>query len=152
TADQESSKTAREYLDRLLPWLETHRGDPFFVFLHVCDPHDPYKPYPHYDTMWSDPAKADCHAKQTKDVKEFISDPLLERIGMPIREELTKAKFNADEYEQGEIDWYDGSIRGMDTEIGRLMERLQALHLDKKTLVVFTGDHGEEFLEHGRTF
>jgi arylsulfatase A-like enzyme len=40
----------------------------------------------------------------------------------------------------------------MDAEMGRLVERLRALGLDRKTLLVFTGDHGEEFLEHGRTF
>src|SRR5687767_11219512 len=40
----------------------------------------------------------------------------------------------------------------MDAEIGRLLERLRELGLDRDTLVVFVGDHGEEFLEHGRTF
>ncbi len=40
----------------------------------------------------------------------------------------------------------------MDAEIGRLRERLAALGLDRSTLVVFVADHGEEFLEHGRTF
>ena len=30
-----TSKTARTYVDRLLPWLEAHREVPFFVFLHV---------------------------------------------------------------------------------------------------------------------
>lgn len=150
--DQESSKTAREYVDRLLPWLEIHRNVPFFVFLHVSDPHDPYKPYPPYDTMWMNPADVAVHEKQTKDIKDFITDPLLKRFGMPTRDELLKAGFDPAKYEQGEIDWYDGSIRGMDAEVGRLLERLRSLHLDKKTLVVFTGDHGEEFLDHGRTF
>ena len=47
-------------------------------------------------------------------------------------------------------DWYDGSIRGMDTEIGRLVERLQSLELLDRTGIVFFGDHGEEFHDHGR--
>jgi arylsulfatase A-like enzyme len=34
--------------------------------------------------------------------------------------------------------------------MGRLVERLRALGLEGRTLLVFTGDHGEEFLEHGR--
>ena len=34
----------------------------------------------------------------------------------------------------------------------RLFERLRALGLDRRTLVAFTSDHGEEFLEHGRMF
>jgi arylsulfatase A-like enzyme len=84
--DRESGKTARDYVDRLLPWLSVHKDVPFFVFLHVAD---------------------------------------------------------ADAYTAINEDWYDGSIRGMDAEIGRLMERLGALGLAGKTLVVFTADHGE---------
>jgi len=150
--DRDSSKTARVYVDRLLPWLEAHRDVPFFVFLHVADPHDPYRPYPPYDTLWADPARREEHERQNKEVRKFISAPLLKAFGMPTRQELEKAGFDADAYVSHDRDWYDGSIRAMDAEIGRLVERLRALGLDRKTLLVFTGDHGEEFLEHGRTF
>ena len=37
-------------------------------------------------------------------------------------------------------------------EIARLSERLEDLGLANRTLMVFTSDHGEEFLEHGRHF
>jgi arylsulfatase A-like enzyme len=150
--DKESSKTARIYVDRLLPWLEAHREVPFFVFLHVSDPHDPYRPYAPYDTLWADPKKRDEHERQAKEVKKFISAPLLKLFGMPTRDDLKRAGFDADAYAAYDRDWYDGSIRAMDVEIGRLLERLHGLGLDGKTLVVYTGDHGEEFLEHGRTF
>lgn len=150
--DQESSKTARIYVDRLLPWLETHRDVPFFVFLHVSDPHDPYRPYPPYDTMWANGSKADEHEKQSKEIKNFISDPLMKLFGMPTRADLVKAKYDPDQYVQMDRDWYDGSIRAMDAEIGRLLEHIKSLNLEKKIAVAFVGDHGEEFLEHGRTF
>jgi arylsulfatase A-like enzyme len=150
--DRNSSKTAREYVDRLLPWLEAHRDVPFFVFLHVADPHDPYKPYPPYDVMWADPAKAREHERVQKEARKFISDPLLKAFGMPSREELVKGKFDPDAFIDYDRGWYDGSIRAMDVEIGRLVERLKSLGLDRKTLLVFTGDHGEEFYDHGRSF
>jgi arylsulfatase len=150
--DGRSSKTAREYVDRVLPWLEAHRDVPFFVFLHVSDPHDPYKPYPPYDTLWADPAQARAHEKQLEEARKFISDPLLKAFGMPSRDELVKAKIDPDAFIDYDRGWYDGSIRAMDAEIGRLVERLKGLGLDGKTLVVFTGDHGEEFYEHGRSF
>ncbi|HET6371841.1 MAG TPA: sulfatase, partial [Candidatus Polarisedimenticolia bacterium] len=150
--DQRSSKTAREYVDRLLPWLETHRDVPFFVFLHVSDPHDPFKPYPPYDALWADPSKAAEHEHQLEQVRKVIEAPLLKMFGMPTRAELVRAGLDADEYVSRDRDWYDGSIRAMDTEIGRVIERLRTLGIEKDTLVVFTGDHGEEFLEHGRTF
>ena len=151
-SDQDSSKTSREYVDRLLPWIEAHRDVPFFVFLHISDPHDPYKPYAPYDTMWADPAMTPEHERQAKEVKKHISDPLMKRFGMPTRDELARAGFDPDAYVAHDIDWYDGSIRGMDAEMGRLVERLRGLGLDKSTAIVFTSDHGEEFLEHGRMF
>jgi arylsulfatase A-like enzyme len=150
--DRESSKTAREYVDRLLPWLEAHRDVPFFVFLHVSDPHDPYRPYPPYDSLWADPAWRGEHERQAKEVQKFIADPLLKLFGMPTWAELERARLDPKVWAARDRDWYDGSIRGMDAEIGRLRQRLEALGLAEKTLLVFTGDHGEEFLEHGRTF
>ncbi len=150
--NQGSSKTAREYVDRLASWLETHRDVPFFAFLHVYDPHDPFEPGRPYDTMWADPAKRQAHHQNLETVRKVISDPLLKLFGMPTRAELVKAGLDADAYVNHDVDWYDGSIRGLDTEMGRLFERLKGLGLDDSTLVVFTADHGEEFLDHGRTF
>lgn len=150
--DPETSKTAREYVDRLLPWIESHRDVPFFVLLHVTDPHDPYEPYPPYNALWADPDHREEHLRRREKVREKISDPLLRRFVQPTREEILRAGVDPDDYITYERAWYDGSIRAMDVEIGRLVERLRNLGLDRKTLVVFTSDHGEEFLEHGRTF
>jgi len=150
--DRESSKTSREYVDRLLGWLDGHRDVPFFAFLHVSDPHDPYKPHPPYDTMWADPRAEKEHERQAKLVRKSIADPLLRRFGMPSRQELVKAGLDPDAYVAHDRDWYDGSIREMDTEIGRLVQGLGNLGLRGRVLLVFTGDHGEEFHEHGRSF
>jgi arylsulfatase A-like enzyme len=151
-ADVDSSKTAREYVDRLLPWLDAHRETPFFVFLHVSDPHDPYKPASPYDAMWADAARSEDHERQGKVLRKSITDPLLRNMGSltPTREDLLRAGLDPEEYVRHDRDWYDGSIRGLDAEMGRLVERLRALGLEPRTLLVFTADHGEEFLEHGR--
>jgi arylsulfatase A-like enzyme len=150
--NQGSSKTAREYVDRLSRWLESHRDAPFFAFVHVYDPHDPYEPHRPYDTMWADPARRDEHQRNLEAVRKVINDPLRRLFGMPTRVELVKAGLDADKYVEHDIGWYDGSIRGLDTEVGRLVERLEGLRLADRTLVVFATDHGEEFLEHGATF
>jgi arylsulfatase A-like enzyme len=145
-------KTARSAVDRLLPWLGSHRDAPFFVLLHVADPHSPHKPYPPYDTLFADPRGREEHARELEAVRPFIANANLRRFGMPSREELLRAKIDPDRYVAYEKDWYDGSIRAMDAEIGRLRERLVELGLDRRTLIAFLADHGEEFLEHGRTF
>jgi arylsulfatase A-like enzyme len=147
-----SSKTSREYVDRLAEWLTRHRDGPFFAFLHVFDPHDPFEPRRPYDALWADPAKKAEHVEQLETVRKVIKDPLLRLFGMPTRDELVQAGLDAQAFMEHDRDWYDGSIRGMDAEIGRLMQTLQRLGLADETLVVFLSDHGEEFLEHGRMF
>jgi arylsulfatase A-like enzyme len=44
---------------------------------------------------------------------------------------------------------YDGEIRYLDTEIGRLLDGLKTRGLYDRGLIVLTADHGEEFYEHG---
>jgi len=149
---QGSSKTSREYVDRLQGWLERHRDGPFFAFLHVFDPHDPYEPYRPYDTLWADPSRKEEHERQAREVRKFIKEPLRQLFGMPSRDELIEAKFDPEAYVAHDRDWYDGSIRGMDVEVARLVQTLRRLGLDDDTLIVFLSDHGEEFHEHGRMF
>jgi arylsulfatase A-like enzyme len=146
------AKTARIYVDRAMDWIERHRDVPFFLYLHVLDPHDPFEPRPPYDTLWANPAQKEEHEHQLEKIRKFIQDPLLKAFGMPTRQEIEKAGVNAAEYVAFDKDWYDGSIRGMDAEVGRLVERLRSLGLENKVQIAFIGDHGEEFIEHGRMF
>lgn len=150
--EQYSAKSAREYVDRASAWIERHRDTPFFMFLHVFDPHDPFRPRPPYDALWADPAKREHHEKQLEDVKKVIEDPLMKMFGMPSRVEMEKAGIDAHEFVEHDKDWYDGSIRGMDAEMGRLFGRLRELGLEGKVQIAFISDHGEEFIEHGRMF
>ena len=151
TADN-VTKSAREYVDRVLPWLDQHQDVPFFVFLHVFDPHSPFAPRPPYDSLWADPAKRADFEKDLDRLREFIDAGILRDQGMPSREDLVEAGVDPEQFIGQFHDWYDGSIRGMDAEIGRLLEGLQNLDLADNTLVAFIGDHAEEFLEHGQTW
>jgi arylsulfatase A-like enzyme len=147
-----SSKTSREYVDRLRGWLERHRDTPFFAFLHVFDPHDPYEPAKPYESMWANPAHKEEHERQAKEVRKFIKEPLRQLFGMPSRDELVQAGFDPVAYVNHDRDWYDGSIRAMDVEVGRLVQTLARLGLEDDTLLVFLSDHGEEFHDHGKMF
>jgi arylsulfatase A-like enzyme len=145
-----SSKTAREYVDRATEWIERHRDGPFFLYLHVFDPHSPYEPRRPYDTMWADPAKREAHIRERESLRKTIADPFLAVRGMATREEMLAAGLDPAAYLAHDKDWYDSSIRGLDAEVARLFERLRVSGLDGRTAVVFLSDHGEEFQEHGR--
>ena len=151
--DNMRSKTARIFVDRLLPWLEDHRSVPFFVFLHVFDPHSPFEPHRPYDSLWMDPDALPAHREDMKRLEEFIAEEFMIRQGsLPTREEIDASGIDTTTYVERELAWYDASTRAMDVEIGRLIERLEELGLGERTLVAFVSDHGEEFLEHGRHF
>ena len=145
-------KTARAYVDRVIEWLEVHHDVPFFVYLHVFDPHDPYEPYRPYDGLWNDPAHKEAHEADLDAVREVIPDTLRRNFGMPSRDELEEVDVDPDEFITYDQGWYDGSIRAMDVEMGRLVERLRGLGLDERTLLLVTSDHGEEFFDHGQMF
>ncbi len=147
-----NAKTARVYVDRLTDWLERHRDAPFFVFLHVADPHSPYLPYAPYDTLWGKPGDQEEYKRQQDLAREHIENPLMKRFGMPERHELVAAGVDPEQYVAYEHDAYDGSIRGMDVEIARVLERLRQLGLEDETLIAFISDHGTEFLDHDGHF
>ena len=121
---QDVHKTAREFVDRLLPWLDLHKTVPFFLFLHLTDPHDPYKPYPPYDRMWADPELAEAHEADLEKAREVMTHPLMKAFGMPTREEMLEAGLDPEQYVDYDRAWYEGSIRAMDAEMGRLIEHL----------------------------
>jgi arylsulfatase A-like enzyme len=148
--DEMRMKSAREYVGRTLEFIEQHREVPFLVVLHVADPHSPYRPFEPYDRMWSDPADFDWFRQGVDQVSPFVPATSPRRRGQaPTAEEMRLAGLDTGRFVRHEKGWYDGSIRQMDAEIGRLMERLGHLGLADRVVFAFLSDHGEEFLEHG---
>ena len=147
--DHSDSKTARTFVDRLLRWLETHRDTPFFAFLHVFVPHSPFEPYGPYDGAYMDDAEAEQHRENLAAAVEIMEPGLMKSQRLPSVETLAEAGIDADIFLDAEMDWYDASIKAMDVEVGRLLEKIDALGRRDDTLIVFMSDHGEEFLEHG---
>lgn len=43
-ATSEHQRSGRETLKHALAWIQGHRGQPFFFFLHLYEPHAPYEP------------------------------------------------------------------------------------------------------------
>jgi len=101
----------------------------FFLFVHYFDPHFEYLPHPEYAFAPSRAGRLDG------------SRGILELREM--RDSFTPDEINF------LVDRYDEEIRFTDDGIGRLLSTLEELGLADETLVVFTADHGEEFLERG---
>jgi arylsulfatase A-like enzyme len=101
--------------------------------------------------MWTEPGERAWFEESGKKVAEIVQKK--ERNGrLPHREDIVEAGVDPDRYDAYELGWYDGSIRAADVEIGRVLEKLDALGIASDTLVVFVSDHGEEFRDHGGGF
>jgi arylsulfatase A-like enzyme len=145
-------KTGRAYTDRFLDWLDDHRDVRSFAFIQMMDPHDPFEPRDPYATLWADPGLRARHLAEVEKARPFIEWPFMRQRGLADRKALEKAGIDPAAHVAQHRDWYDGSIRGMDAEIARIVERLEALGLADDTLLVFAADHGEEFHDHGGVF
>jgi arylsulfatase len=131
--------------DRAIGWLEANgEGGRFFLWIHYIDPHAKYVPPPPYDSLFVGDA---LYAPDGGDVL-VLHDGLNEDMGgVPGRSRLGDHD-RRDYY----IAMYDGEIRYMDAEIGRLIDRTRQLGLWEDLLVVLTSDHGESLGEHDYYF
>ena len=124
-----------EAIDRARAWLDEHAreraGRPFFLFVHLFDVHDPYTPpepwFSMFDPDYEGPIDGRRITSPDSPVHARMRPRDLERV----------------------ISLYDGAIRFVDAELARLFARLDELGVAQDTLVIVTGDHGEEFFEHG---
>jgi len=46
-------RPGNEVLDEALPWLEKKKGEKFFAWIHLYDPHTPYEPPPPFDKRYA---------------------------------------------------------------------------------------------------
>lgn len=112
-----------------LRWLEKHKNDKFFLFIHYFDPHGPYEAPSPYDKSFS----------FTNDSLDITKIPPYQ-----VRDNISDPSFY--------IAQYDGEIKYTDYHISKLLHVLSDAGLMSNTLVVLTSDHGETMNEHSRWF
>ena len=126
-----------------LGWMGDHRGDDFFYFLHVYEPHSDYRrlPYESLDTTpetvrgWGFPGygcrQGECASRLLRGMLDGTIQPI-----------------------DGEAEvlrrLYRGGIRDTDRGLEELLEGLEQLGIRDNLLLIVTSDHGEFFLEHGQ--
>jgi len=122
---------------RILPkakkWLEENKANPFFLFIHCYDVHDPYDPPPPYDTIFHDFTYTGTFVPTTKNMQAAA---------------WRRLKVNDEDLRHIKA-LYDGGIRYTDEKIGGFLSYLEETGLLENSLVIITSDHGEEFKEHG---
>lgn len=117
------TRVATEWLEA---WRERGRTRPFFVFVHMWDVHRDYHPPAPYDTLFDPDYQGEVDGSAEQITPEMDPADLRHAVAL-----------------------YDGEIRYADEHIGKMLDVLSRLGELDNTIVAVTGDHGEEFLEHG---
>jgi arylsulfatase A-like enzyme len=128
--DFHQDRKATEVANRAMDLLDRVGDRPFFIVLHFYDPHwhyDPPESTRHlFETAYTGTITGRWQDFSRRDRKRVSDADLAHLLAL-----------------------YDGEIRYVDDELGRVLDYVRARGLDRGTLVLVTSDHGEEFLEHG---
>lgn len=116
---------------------------PFIIFAFYSCTHLPYKTPREFAELWSDPAYNGVHQHQLAlNVDEFIGNVDIgkkwETLPQPEVDQI--------------IALYDGCTRMFDGCVGRVMTALDQSGLKDNTVVLITGDHGDDLFEPNVTF
>jgi arylsulfatase A-like enzyme len=155
-------------VERVLPKLrrflknEKGKNRPFFAFVNLMEPHDPY--FPTIDDERAQRCLRDLPEGFDPDIRyrplpEFLKHP--ETMSDPARrasieERLARAGRPwclADDLTEPQLEVYrcryDAEVREADAALGSLLRVLQDQGADESTIVIVTSDHGEAFGEAG---
>jgi arylsulfatase len=119
--------------DAAIRWLQNNTHKPFFLFVHYYDNHWDYLPGPPYNSLY-----IDTNYQGDIDGTEIAKEPLYSN--KPSNEDFEHI-----------IALYDGEIRQTDQDLGEFLTFLKKQGRFEDSVIIVTGDHGEQFYEHGHT-
>lgn len=121
-------------VDQTLDWVAAHctRPRPFFVWLHLFDPHTPHTP-------------PEPYAEGLRPAGPMGLGPV--RAWVPFR--APGPRTFDEPVLGGNRDLYDGEVAYVDRQVGRLLDGIASRGLLDTTLVALVADHGENLGEHG---
>lgn len=120
--------------DRVAAWLEETPDTARFLYVHYMDPHGPYQAVGALDDE-------DAFALSPRAADEAMNAGIDQGLQHPDTRSRVDALREA----------YAAEVADLDQAIGELFVSLRGAGALEDAWVVFVSDHGEEFLEHGRT-
>jgi arylsulfatase len=151
----EGERLADDAVETATAWLERNRSGPFFLWLHLFDPHIFYDPGSEYLPArsavncgnWPETIRRQEELRAAElaaggerrayqwDAPFFMNEAMREQLQEEPRRDLPGRA-------------YAGEVAYLDYCTGRLLASLGALGLDESTAVIFVADHGESLGEH----
>ncbi|MFT4540500.1 MAG: arylsulfatase [Planctomycetota bacterium] len=126
-----------EILGEISDWIRAQGDARYFLYLHLVDPHDPYRPPEDMSARFAgNPPVGWEEREQTaiiKDAKRLGPDGLA----------------SLQPHNQQNLALYDAEIASIDARLGELFAMLEDSGQSERSVIALTSDHGEEFMEHG---
>jgi arylsulfatase A-like enzyme len=162
-------RSAERTSTRVLAWLRERAaadaGQPFFLWVHYWDVHEPNDPPEPFRSHF----RADAAVERLID-ERGVDPEVLQQKFTPAQIAHVFYPEENEVFLRGEVtevppidrrsvlhlyDQYDGSIAFVDHHLGRVLRGLDELGLSDTTLIAVTADHGQslgqhDWLEHGR--
>ncbi len=148
-----------------LRWLGERTDRPFFLWIHLFDPHEPNTPEAPYASMFTGDARLDAEidARGIRPERLSASGPKGELCRMLFPDLLASLATDA-ELELPKIDRatigdlmnrYDADLRYTDDCVKRIVDALKERGLYDRSIVAIVGDHGQslgqnDWLSHAR--
>ncbi len=122
----------------LKSWRQTPEKSPFFVWMHVQNIHESYDPPAPYNSMFKSISEPQALAGFEGDFDVRCANDLAKawRAGILPKHLLEEA-----------VALYDGEIRLVDDQLGRIIEFLKSSGVYDDTVIVIVSDHGEILFE-----
>ncbi len=135
------------FAGRAISFLRDNRNQPFYLHVNFRRPHHPFDPPAPFDRMYEGARFPPSHRRdgEMKDKPPAQQKSLESSVGFDLRTMTTRDLDRIKSY-------YYGMISLNDRYIGRILDELQHLGLDRRTIVVFNADHGEMLGDHGLLF
>jgi arylsulfatase A-like enzyme len=124
------------------PWLEQHKDESFFLFLHYWDAHTPYLPPESYVPQFYPKGRDPFDRANTSMERAYnhLAYPFFKHHHYDLLGPVT----DSDYYDA----LYDAEIRYLDDRLHDLDRHLEKLGILEDTFVILFGDHGESLTEH----
>jgi uncharacterized sulfatase len=122
---------AEEFVDPFREIIGDARGRPFFVCLHIREPHQDYLMPPPYLGRFQN-----SYLQQTDEFLKIMHEILGGERNSPADLSLLR-------------DLYDENLSYADSVVGRILRVLEERGAAKQTITIITADHGECLGEHG---
>ncbi len=128
----EKAVTAGEFIQPFEELLQKKGDRPFFIYLHIREPHTPFTmPSPYLGTF------QEKYKENSPALQEEVN--ALYHGNKPLTEASRKLL----------VDLYDENLLYADAVVGKILDILKKNNLDKQTLKVILSDHGEALGEDG---